>query len=778
VGLALPIDEHLARIASLLEQHRRLVLLAPPGSGKSTRVPPALLSAGPVFLLQPRRVAARALARRIAEERGWRVGQEVGFQVRFEREFGRETRLLVATEGILTGRLEADPLLSDFATVILDEFHERAIHADLALAFLKQALRARPELRVVVMSATLGAEAARVATFLEDCPVHEVGSRPHDVKIHYRPAGALGAVVRERLAASGRHILCFLPGAGEIRQAARELAAAPDLPARVLALHGGLDAREQDAALAESEHRKVILATNIAETSLTIDGVTDVVDSGLHKVLRFDPEKGIDRLETERISADSAAQRAGRAGRTAPGRAFRLWDERDRLRPHREPDVQRIDLASAVLDVLAWGGEIDRFDWFEPPSPDRVQQALDLLSLLGAVRSGRMTALGQSLRRFPLHPRLARVLVEAGGGSRAAAACAVLAERPYPFAGSAATDSDVLSRVDRLDMAPFGVRQAARDIESVARRALGPSLVAFSDTAIRKALLAGYPDRVARRRAPGSDRFVLASGHGAVLGRESGVRLAELVVALDVVAGPAGPGSEAVIRVASQVEREWLEPATREVVHRFDSATDTVRAFEVTEFSGLVLSERPVAPHPDRASEMLQAEVRRRGLSAAAREVVRRAQFAGLEVDLEELIRMACRGRTRLDEVDLVGNLPYDLRSDLDRLAPIRLAVPSGRSVPLEYRDDGTVVASVKLQELFGLGETPRLGPRREAVTLSLLAPNGRPVQTTRDLRGFWDKTYPEVRKELRGRYPRHPWPEDPWSAPPTHRTTRPKRSS
>jgi ATP-dependent helicase HrpB len=750
--------------------------MAPPGSGKSTRVPPALVSLGPVFLLQPRRVAARALARRIAGEQAWTLGQEVGFQVRFEREFGRDTRLLVATEGILTARLEADPLLSEFVTVVLDEFHERTIHADLALAFLKQALAARPDLAVVVMSATLGSEASRVAAFLEDCPVYEVQGRPHEVSVHYLARGTVGGVVRDRLAVPGRHILCFLAGSSEIREAARDLASSPGLPAVVVPLHGGLEAREQDAALSESARRKVILATNIAETSITIEGVTEVVDSGLHKVLRFDPERGVDRLDTERISADSAAQRTGRAGRTGPGTAVRLWDERDRLRPHREPEVQRIDLAGAVLDVLAWGGDLRRFDWFEPPPQDRLQQAMDLLALLGAVHHGRMSALGQSLRRFPLHPRLARVLVETGGGSRAAGSCAVLAERPYSFAGSMATDSDVLSRVDRLDIAPSGVRQAAREIESLARRVLGPAPVGLSDEAVRRALLAGYPDRVARRRAPGSHRFVLGSGHGAVLGRESGVRAAELVVALDVMAGPAGPGSEAIIRMASQVEREWLEPVTREVVHRFESETDSVRAYELSVCAGLVLSERSVAVEPVMASEILRAEVGRRGLGAKAQTILRRARFAGLGLDPDALIRDACEGRTRLAEVAVAESVPAGMRSDLERLAPTRLTVPSGRSVPLEYLDDGTVLASVKLQELFGLGEAPRLGPRREAVTLSLLAPNGRPVQTTRDLRSFWDRTYPEVRRALRGRYPRHPWPEDPWSALPTHRTRGRKR--
>jgi ATP-dependent helicase HrpB len=316
---ALPIDDHLASIGSLVARARRLVLVAPPGAGKSTRVPPALLRLGPVFLLQPRRVAARAVARRIAHEQGFTLGREVGYQVRFEREFGRQTRLLVATEGILTTRLEADPLLSEFATVVLDEFHERTIHADLALAFLKQALRARPDLAVVVMSATLGADAARVAAYLEDCPVHEVLGRPYPVEIRYLPGRTVAQAVRDRLTLPGGDILCFLPGSAEIREAARDLSVAGGPSALVLPLHGGLEAREQDAALVPTERRQALLATNSAETSWTVEGVTDVVDSGLHKVLRFDPEKGIDRLDTERISLDSADQRAGRAGRTGPG---------------------------------------------------------------------------------------------------------------------------------------------------------------------------------------------------------------------------------------------------------------------------------------------------------------------------------------------------------------------------------------------------------------------------------------------------------------------------
>jgi ATP-dependent helicase HrpB len=768
----LPIDEYLPQVGEHLARGRALVIVAPPGAGKTTRVAPTLVGDGPVILLQPRRVAARALARRIAEEQGFAVGQEVGWQVRFEREFTERTRLLVATEGILNARLLADPLLSSFRTVIVDEFHERSIHADLALAFLKQALAARDDLRVVVMSATL--EAARVSAFLDGCPVLEVPGRPYPVEVTYTPGVSPAVAVREAAASPGRHILCFLPGAAEIRAAEGALAGSG---LEVRPLYGALDAGAQELALLPSVRRKVILATNIAETSLTVDGVDTVVDSGWHKVLRYDAERGIDRLEAERIPADSAEQRAGRAGRTAPGRAVRLWDARDRLRPHREPDILRIDLAGPLLDVIAWGGDPLEFEWFEAPPAERLRSALDLLGLLGAVDGRRITSLGQTIRRFALPPRLARVLAAAGPSPRAAAACALLSERrAVKEAGPApSTDSDVLALLDRVGDAPGPVRQASRELLRTAERLLGEMPVAADDVALRRALFDGYPDRVARRREPGSPRLVLASGHGAVLGRESGVRDGELLVALDVVAGPSGPGSEALVRLASRIEREWIEPTSREVVHGFDPGSGAVRALEREWYLKLMLAERPVAPRPEEAAPLLAAALRQRLKGEGGEALRRRLAFAGLAPDLGPRIEAAVVGHTRLPDVEPESLLTFEERRDLDRLAPKVLSVPSGRPVALQYGDEGQVVAAVKLQQLFGLAETPRIGPRREPVTLSLLAPNGRPVQTTRDLRSFWDRTYPEVRKELRGRYPRHPWPENPWTATPTHRTTKKK---
>ena len=766
----LPVDAHVGAVREALRTSRAAVLVAPPGSGKTTRVPPALAPDGPVFLLQPRRVAARSIARRIADERGWALGGEVGFQVRFERRFGPDTRLLVATEGVLTRRLQSDPLLSTFRTIVLDEFHERSLHADLALAFSRQAWRAREDLCLLVMSATL--DPGPVSRFLGDCPVIDVPGRPHPIDIRYDPGRPVAEAVRSVLSTPGGHVLCFLAGAPEIRRAQAELEGRVG-GARLLPLHGMLSADEQDRALAPSTDRKVILATNVAETSLTVEGVTDVIDSGQHKVLRYDASRGLDRLELERIPADSAEQRAGRAGRAGPGRVLRLWDERDRLRPRREPEIERVDLAGPLLEVLAWGGDPDAFEWFEAPPQERLQAGMRLLERLGAVSGRRLTPDGQAMHRLPLHPRLARVFLAAGGGGRAAAACAVLGEawRPIVRGDPETTDSDVLTAADHLRDAPPGVRAAASELSRLATPE--PRAVpASADEALLRAFLAGFPDRVARRREPGSARLVLASGPGAVLGRESGVRRGELVLALEVTGGAAGAGPEPIVRVASRIEREWLFGLTVEIEHRFDEASGSVRAFARDSYDRLALGERPVPPDPAVAASLLEAALERRGLGEAADRLGRRLRVAGLEADLRSAALAACRGRTSLPPLDDPESwLDPKTRARLDRIAPERLILPSGRTTSLEYREDGSVVAAAKLQELFGLAETPRIGPGKVPVVFELLAPNGRPVQTTSDLEGFWERTYPEVRKELRGRYPRHPWPEDPWTAEPTHRT-------
>jgi ATP-dependent RNA helicase HrpB len=803
---SLPIDPYIAPIVAAVRSARRAVVVtAAPGAGKTTRVPPALIVDGPVMVLQPRRVAARAIAARIAAEQGWTLGREVGWQVRFERRFTADTRLLVVTEGVLTARLQGDPLLSDFRTIVLDEFHERSVHADLAVALARQAWRARDDLRIVVMSATL--DAGAVAAFLDDCPVVDVPGRTYPLEVTYAPGLSIADAAAGALSATSGQILCFLPGAAEIRRAIADIQPRVGAGVDVVPLHGSLDAEAQDLALRPSSSRRIVVATNIAETSLTVPGVTAVVDSGLQKIARYDAERGIDSLQTERVTADAADQRAGRAGRVAPGLARRLWDQRDRLRPHREPDIHRIDLSGMVLDVIAWGGDPRTLEWFEAPPADAIAAALTLLERLGLIAgAARLTALGEQVRRIPLHPRLARMLAAAGGARDVGRACALLSERHLLPPRTASTTSDLLSALDRWSDMPPQVQHVADVIAGfgsprVDSSSTGPSTSPTRDpqsaipgeAEFRRAVLSGYPDRVAQRRAPGSPDVLLASGTGATIAKESGVHEGEFLVALDVTrpqfAVPAphsafrAPQSavrparsalrtppSALVRIASRIEREWLEPTASEIVHRFDDASGRVKAVAVDRYDALVLAERPVAADPAIAAQLLAEAWLARGPDEADAQLLRRLRFAGHDADIAHLARTAACGVRSLGDLTLAAAVTPAVLRDLDREAPASLVVPSGRSTRLHYNEDGTVSASVKLQELFGLAETPRVGRRKEPVVLALLAPNGRPVQITRDLRSFWNSTYPDVKKELRGRYPKHPWPEDPWTATPTRK--------
>lgn len=768
----LPIDAHIPAILEAVRTRRRLVLSAAPGAGKTTRVPPALAGDGSVLVLQPRRMAARAIARRIADEQRWTLGREVGWHVRFERRFTAETRVILATEGILTARLQQDPLIAEILTIVIDEFHERSIHADLGLALAKQAWHARDDLRIVVMSATL--DSGPIASFLDDAPRIEVPGRRHPLQIDYHPGESIASAASALVHGTNGSVLCFLAGAGEIERAQHEVRAAVGRDVEVLPLHGSLPADDQDRVMTPSGARRVILATNIAETSLTVPDVGAVVDGGFQKVARYDPDRGIDSLETERIPADAADQRAGRAGRLGPGRVRRLWDRADRLRPHREAEIHRVDLSDAVLDILAWGGNPLTFEWFDAPRRDRIEAALTLLRQLGAVGSGGVTPLGARMKRLPLHPRLARMLLEAHGRRDVALACALLSERHAMPRHPATTSSDLLSALGEDGLFPPHVRDVALRLGDAVRQMEPPDTGASEDPFLR-AVFTGYPDRVARRRDPGSPRFLLASGHGAVLGRESGVRDAPFIVAVDVQAARRGENAEATIRIASAVDPAWLEPTEVRLEHTVEAGR--VRATERTYYGAIPLAERPAVPDPSDAARLLADAYFARGLTDADAQLVRRLRFAGMAVDVASLVRSAAAGRRSLDEIDLRGALAWSAARDLDRNAPDTLTVPSGRTARLLYQEDGTVSAAVKLQELFGLAESPRLGPRHEPVVFELLAPNGRAVQTTRDLRSFWNTTYQEVRKELRGRYPRHPWPEDPWTAPPTARA-KPRRGS
>ena len=769
---ALPIDEHLAGIVATIDARRAAVIVAPPGAGKTTRIPPALARSGKTILLQPRRIAARNLARRIATEQAWTPGDEVGWQIRQEKNFGAGTTLLIATEGILTARLQRDPLLSEFQTIVLDEFHERSIHADLALALAREAFRAREDLRIVVMSATL--ESGPVCRFLADCPVIEVPGRLYPVEVRYRPEASLVDGVEEALRWGSGDILVFLPGAREIRDAASRLESLKEAHSLdVLPLHAGLTDEQQDAALRPSVRRKVILSTNIAETSLTVEGVRAVVDTGLQKTARYDSDRAVDRLVTERISLDSADQRAGRAGREGTGVAIRMWDSRDILQRHREPEIRRVDLSAPLLEILAWGGEPESFEWFEPPPDVSLHHGLRLLELLGAVADGRITLRGQQLRKFPVHPRLASIVLAAGGSGTSASAAAILSEarlQDFPRSG-AATDSDVLSMTESMHRASPATKRLAGELQRLAQNLPADSSLDEPQRFLR-AVLAGYPDRVAKRREPRSPRVLLASGHGAILGRDSGVISSEYLVAVEITSQPATSGaSEALIRIASGIDKDWLEPTHRQLVHSIDGS-GTVRAREEIFYFELLLGVRDASPEAGQAELLLEkAMTERLEGDEEVQAIQQRASFAGLPLDLKQIAVDAVKGKTRLPDVNLAGLIPSSILRTLDKLAPDSLAVPSGRKVTLDYRADGSVVASVKLQELFGLGETPRIGVSKIPVTFSLLSPSGRPVQTTSDLRSFWETTYPSVRKELRGRYPRHPWPDDPWTAQPTAKT-------
>lgn len=783
--MQLPVDARLPDIVETIRRHRAAIVVAAPGAGKTTRIPPALTEFGKVGVLQPRRVAARSLARRVAEERGWTLGREVGWHVRNDRKFARDTRLVFMTEGILAARLQSDPLAGDFSVVVLDEFHERTIHADLALAMSREAWRARSDLALVVMSATL--DAARVSAFLDGAPVIEIEGRMHPLSVSYEPGGDAAAVAAREIANGARAVLCFLPGAREIRAVVDGLAPASRTQGfDVLPLHGGLAPDEQDRAITPGARPRVIVATNIAETSLTVPDVTAVIDRGLQRVARYDSARGIDVLSTERITQDAADQRAGRAGRVTAGRAIRLWDERDRLRPHREPEIERVDLAPAALTILAWGGNPRTVGWLDAPAPGSLDAAFALLRRLGAVDDAeRITPLGRRMQSLPMHPRLARILIDAGGAFEAAAACAILSEPQLPALrrGSAiATSCDVLPLIDAWNEMPGSIRRSADEFLkaiSLARERSGafgavrstePSGVQgspprrFDETALRHALFTGFSDRAARRREPRGRSLLLASGAGARQADTSGVIDDEFLVCLDV----GGASAEPLVRLASAVDRSWLSPTRHEVVHAIGE-DGVVRAVRTAFFGALPIASGPVSIDPLIAREMLaDAWMARLDRDDQARQLLNRLACAGIAIDIKELARAAASRATRLEDLDVERALPHADRVALEKRAPSTLSLPSGRQVALEYRPDGSILAAAKLQELFGLLETPRV--MSTPVTFELLSPAGRPVQVTQDLASFWRRGYPEVRKELRARYPRHPWPEDPLTATPTAR--------
>ena len=836
--VALPIDAHVAGIVAALRARPNLVLIAEPGAGKTTRVPRALLDAGfaqqgEVLVLQPRRIATRMAARRVAQELGEEVGGVVGYQVRFERVSSARTRVRFITEGILTRLLVDDPELRKVSVVVLDEFHERHLHADLGLALLRQLQKRRPELRIVVMSATLAAEP--LAEFL-GAEIVRVPGRPYPVEIEHASKPS-DAPLEQRIAQAMRgllssgldgDVLTFLPGAAEIRRAQEACQAlVRDAGMDLAILHGDLPAREQDRAVEKGPRRKLILATNVAETSLTIEGVRAVIDSGLARVAGHSPFSGLPTLATSPISRASAVQRAGRAGRTGPGKCLRLYTKHDYdARPeHDAPEIAREDLAETRLSIAAAGFVMSEADWFEPPPPAAWQAAEELLRGLGATsEQGTLSELGKRMAGKPLHPRLSRLVFEAqarGAGASGCLLAAMLGERDVLLSARTRFDrrdadvqvgrSDLVHRLELIealgdDTNPGRVRAHGLDPGAVSGslrtserlvRLFGDAYDdhALSDTAREEALLmatcAAFFDRVAKRRTAQAQVVVFARGGSASLAETCVVREAEYMVVVDARESK-GKGRDVLAYLASAIEPEWLlelfpERIRDQTTLSFDRKTERVNALQVLSYDGLTLDS---ATHRDVTGPEVEAclvaaavehgldkfcdvslvhELRERTLFAASID----PQLTPLPEDvLLRAVRSAAEGKRSFAELRQIplfdyvqAQLPAALRGKLSSLAPEQVELPHGRRLRVHYERDKPPWVESRLQDFFGMKAGPKCGNR--PIVLHLLAPNQRPVQVTTDLEGFWQRHYPDIRRELMRRYPRHGWPDDPLHATP-----------
>jgi ATP-dependent helicase HrpB len=765
----LPVDAILPEMIASLKRSPNLVIEAPPGAGKTTRVPPALLEivSGEVVVLEPRRIAARLAARRVAWEIGEPVGQTAGYQVRFEEAVGPRTRLRFVTEGVLTRRLLSDPDLRGVAAVVLDEFHERHLDSDLALALLKRLQRTRPDLRIVVMSATL--DTGHVAQYLDNCPVLRSEGRQFELSIRHLPyspktleaqlADALELLIAEEPSGD---VLAFLPGAAEIRRAMRESQAiARRAGLLVLPLYGDLPLAEQDRAIAPAQQRKVILATNVAESSVTVEGVTAVIDSGLARIATYSQWTGLPTLQVGRVSKASAKQRAGRAGRTGPGRVLRLYGMEDYLRrpEHDAPEIARSDLSQLCLALRAM--RIDDVEWLDAPPDAAVQSAESLLDRLGATE-----ARAQQLARYPLHPRLSRILtaaVERGVGEDGCIAAAVLGS------GARLEKNDLLEAIDSEQ--DFRTRQHIEQLRRISRPARQTQ---HNDDALLMSVLAGFPDRVARRRT-GNQVLLSAGGSAEVAGPPPQY---EFMVAVDAEDRKDKPLP--LIRMTARIEPEWLIELFPDRVRErsgveWNRVGERVEAVSALLYDELLIQEsRGATPDAEAAAELLARKALETGIDRFVdkdllNEFEARAEFAGFEApNISQALQDLCLGLRSFSELkssaaNLVPMLEGKMGTRrLDEIAPARIRLPNGRQTKVHYEAGKPPWIASRLQDFFGMRETPRIGPEQTPVVIHLLAPNQRAVQTTADLAGFWERLYPKVRRELMRRYPRHSWPERP----------------